>query len=141
MALQSRRGFTRQPESRNVHILGSRLSKTPPKFHEKTPKETEKERNGRGRGKKRAKFWAVRRRAVRWRKGSGVGWSGAGWSRGVQTNNNHNNHNHNNTNTARNGVWRPTQKKCGPEGWRGEGAPKVGPEGWAPKGRAPSPRV
>ena len=37
-----------------------RPSKTPPKFNEKTPRETQKERNGGGRGKKRAKFWAVR---------------------------------------------------------------------------------
>ena len=37
---------------------------TPSKFNEKTPRETEKERNGGGRGKKRAKFLAVRRREV-----------------------------------------------------------------------------
>ena len=36
---QSRWGFTRQPESPNVHILGSRSSKTPPKFNEKTQRE------------------------------------------------------------------------------------------------------
>ena len=46
--------------------LGSGFQ-TPPKFNEQTPRETEKERNGGGReeGKKRAKFWAVRRRPVR----------------------------------------------------------------------------
>ena len=31
---------------------------TPPKFHEKTPKERQKERKWGERGKKRAKFWA-----------------------------------------------------------------------------------
>ena len=52
-------GFTRQPESPNVHTSGSRPSKTPPKFHEKTPREREKKNeNGGGRGKKNAKFWA-----------------------------------------------------------------------------------
>ena len=39
-----RRGFTRQPESPNVHILGFRPSKTPPKFSEKTPREGKQER-------------------------------------------------------------------------------------------------
>ena len=47
-----------------MHILGSRSSKIQPKFNEKTPRETHKERNGGGRGKKRAKFWAVRRKVV-----------------------------------------------------------------------------
>ena len=48
-------GFRRQPESPNGHILRSRPSKkTPPQFNEKTPGETQKERNGGGRGKKRA---------------------------------------------------------------------------------------
>ena len=50
-----------------------RSCKTPPKFHEKKPREREeKSENGGGRGIKRAKFWAVR--GVRLR------WSGAGWS-------------------------------------------------------------
>ena len=40
---------------------GSRPSKTPPKFHEKTPRERQKERNG-GKRRKRAKFWAAQRR-------------------------------------------------------------------------------
>ena len=35
LGARSRRGFTRQPESSNVHF--SRPSKTPPKFHETTP--------------------------------------------------------------------------------------------------------
>ena len=48
----------------NVHILGFRNSKTPPKSNEKTPKGGKKECCG-GRGKKRAKFWAVRRWTVR----------------------------------------------------------------------------
>ena len=41
---QSRRRFTRQPESPNVHMSGSRPSKTPPKFNERTPKREKKER-------------------------------------------------------------------------------------------------
>ena len=48
-------------EPKRVH-LRVRPSKTPPKFQEKTPRETEKERNGGGRGGKKAKFWAVRGR-------------------------------------------------------------------------------
>ena len=54
--LWGRRGFTRQAESPNVHISRPRASKTPPKFHVKTPKEKEKERNGGGRGKKKREF-------------------------------------------------------------------------------------
>ena len=38
----------------------ARRFKKPPKFHEKTPRETQNERNGGGRGKK-AKFWASHR--------------------------------------------------------------------------------
>ena len=38
------------------------MFQTPPKFHEKTPRETQKERNDGGRGKKSAKLWAVLRR-------------------------------------------------------------------------------
>ena len=48
-----------QTENPNVHILGFRPSKTPPKFNEKTPRETQKERNGGGKGKKERNFWAV----------------------------------------------------------------------------------
>ena len=60
-----RRGFTRQSESPNVHISGSRPSKTPPKFNEKDQEEREKRiKTVAGEGKKRAKFWAVRRRGV-----------------------------------------------------------------------------
>ena len=56
--LRGRRGFTRQPEnSKRVHFRVPALQ-TPPKFHEKTPRETQKERNGGGRGKKNARnFW------------------------------------------------------------------------------------
>ena len=45
-----------QPEGPNVHILGSRPSKTPPKFHEKTHREREKKT--REEEKKRAKMGA-----------------------------------------------------------------------------------
>ena len=51
-----RRGFTRQPESPNVHISGFPAFKTPPKFNEKTPRETQKERNGGGKGKKKSEI-------------------------------------------------------------------------------------
>ena len=37
----------------------SRVFKTPPKLHEKTPEREEKNESCGGRGKKRAKFWAV----------------------------------------------------------------------------------
>ena len=40
------------PRTPNVHIWWPRRFKTPPKFHEKTPRETQKQRNGGGRGKK-----------------------------------------------------------------------------------------
>ena len=53
-------GPTRQPRTPNGHML----QKTPPKFHEKTPKETEKERKGSGRGNKESENLAVRRRGV-----------------------------------------------------------------------------
>ena len=39
-----------------MHIIGFGPSKTPPKFNEKTPRETQKERNGGGRGKKERNF-------------------------------------------------------------------------------------
>ena len=59
-------GFTRQPESPNVHISGFRPSKTPTKFNERTPRERKKNENcGGRREKKERNFWAVRRRAVR----------------------------------------------------------------------------
>ena len=61
-----RRGFTRQPESPNVHISGPLPSKTPTKFNKRTPRERKKNENcGGKREKKKAKFWVVRRRAVR----------------------------------------------------------------------------
>ena len=41
---QSRQGFTRQPESPNVHISGSRPSKKTPKIVVRTPKREKKER-------------------------------------------------------------------------------------------------
>ena len=70
-----RRGFTRQPESPNVHISGSRRFKNTTKFHEKTSQRERKKRRKdpqerkerkrnfrREREKKRAKFWAVQRK-------------------------------------------------------------------------------
>ena len=41
------------PRTPNVHISGHLRFKTPPKFYEKTPRETQKERNGGGKGKKK----------------------------------------------------------------------------------------
>ena len=50
-ARPGRRARTRQPEnSKRAHF---RALQTPPKLHEKTPRETQKERNGGGRGKKK----------------------------------------------------------------------------------------
>ena len=49
---------TRQPEnSKRAHLSVPTLQ-TPPKFHEKTPREGRKERILRREGEKRAKFWA-----------------------------------------------------------------------------------
>ena len=48
-------GFTWQPESPNVHIWGSRNSKTPPTFHEKTPREEARKKTVAGEGKKKAR--------------------------------------------------------------------------------------
>ena len=55
--LWGRRGFTRQPEnSKRAHFRPRRF-KTPPKFHERTPKRGKKERKMvAGEGKKNAKF-------------------------------------------------------------------------------------
>ena len=48
--------FTQQPEnSKRAHLRVPALQ-TPPKFHENTPRETQKERNGGGRGKKARNF-------------------------------------------------------------------------------------
>ena len=50
-------------ESPNVYFGWLRPSKTPPKFNEKTPREsTKSEILGGGRKKKRARFWAVQRK-------------------------------------------------------------------------------
>ena len=55
--LRGRRGFTRQPEnSKRAHLTPPALQ-TPQKFHEKTPRERQKEQKWGGRGKKSAKFW------------------------------------------------------------------------------------
>ena len=58
--LRGRRGFTQQPEnSKRAHLSAPALQ-TPPKFHEKTPREREREKkseNGSGRGKKSANFF------------------------------------------------------------------------------------
>ena len=57
----------RPPGFKQAHFR-SRPTKTPPKFHEKIPQREKKSEIWSGRGKKRAKFWAVRRREVllRW---------------------------------------------------------------------------
>ena len=99
-----------KPWRPNVHILGSRPSKTPSKFNEKTPRETEKERNGGGRGEKKREIL-----------GGPAGGRGGGL-------NNHNNHNHNN-----NQEQQPQQPQPQPN------LEEVGPKGGAPKGRSSSP--
>ena len=57
---------TRQPGTPNVHISGPRRFKHHQNSTRRTPKREKEERTNcsAGRGKKRAKFWAVRRRAV-----------------------------------------------------------------------------
>ena len=67
-----RRGFTRQPESPNVHISGFRPSKTPTKFHERTPRERKKNANCGGRREKKERNFGR----------SGGGLSGGGLSGG-----------------------------------------------------------
>ena len=58
-----------QPESKRAH-LRVRDSKTPPKFHEKTPQEREERVTiVAGEVKKNAKCWGGRRRAVHRRRG------------------------------------------------------------------------
>ena len=69
--------------------------KTPPKFNEKTPRETQKERNGGGRGKKKSEILGGPAEGGSGGGGSSGGVVGGRWSREVQTNN-HNNHNYNN---------------------------------------------
>ena len=66
-----RRGFTRQPESPNVHISGFRRSKHHQNSTRRHPERHRKSKTVAGKGRKRAKFWAVRRRGVQWRGGGG----------------------------------------------------------------------
>ena len=84
--VRSRLGFTPQPESPNVDIWGPRSPKTPPKFKKKTPRENRKNENCGGRGKKKAKFWGVRRKGVQERAVLGKGGPGEGrsWGRAVR---------------------------------------------------------
>ena len=57
--LWGRRGFTRQPENQTCTFQGPGPSKTPPKFHEKTPQRDRKRAKWwRERETKRANFWA-----------------------------------------------------------------------------------
>ena len=74
-----------------MHISGILRFKTPPKFNEKTPRETQKERNGGRKGKNKSAILGGPAEG-----GPVEGGSGGRWSREVQTSNNHNNHNHNN---------------------------------------------
>ena len=72
-------GVSRQPESPNVHISGPRPS-NPTKIPRKDPQEREERMKiVAGEGKKRAKFWAVRRRGGPARSVR-CGWSG-GWAK------------------------------------------------------------
>ena len=58
----SRRGFTQQPENSKCAHFRDPALQTPPKFHERTPKREKERKLWRERKKKKAKFWAVRRR-------------------------------------------------------------------------------
>ena len=58
-------GFTRQPESPNAHISGSRPSKTPPKFNERTPKREKNVKTVAGEGKQERNFGWSSEGAVR----------------------------------------------------------------------------
>ena len=82
--LWGRRGFTRQPEnSKRAHFRAPALQ-TPPKFHEKTPRERKKKENCGGGGKKARNFGRSGGRwGVPWREGSGGRVPGQGvWERG-----------------------------------------------------------
>ena len=79
---QSRRGFTRHPESPNVHISVSRPSKTPPKFKERTAKRGKNNENGGGRGEQKERnFGRSSGGGVRERE-SGRRWFGGSGGRG-----------------------------------------------------------
>ena len=73
---RSRQGFTRQPESPNVHISRVPAFKNTTKIQREDRPERRKNEISGGRGKKRAKFWAVRRRGPS-SGGSGPGEGGA----------------------------------------------------------------
>ena len=64
---------TTAPEIHTCTFQGPGASKTPPKFHKKTPRETKKRAKMVAGEGKIAKFWAVRRRG-----GPAEGWSGGG---------------------------------------------------------------
>ena len=51
-----------EPETPNVHILGSQCFKHHPNSTRRHPEKDKKSENGAGERQKRAKFWAVRRR-------------------------------------------------------------------------------
>ena len=75
-----------------MHISGHRRSKH---HQHSTRRHPERQRNSEtvaGKGRKRAKFWAVRRRGVQWRGGP------------AQTSNIHNNHNRNNAKPGTSGA-------------------------------------
>ena len=75
------------PRIPNVHISGFRSSKTPTKFNERAQERHKKNEMVAGKGRKRAKFWAVRRKAVR-------------RSPNPQPQNNNNDNKHNTTTTT-----------------------------------------
>ena len=53
------RGFTRRPKNSKRAHFRAPTCQTPPKFHEKTPRERRKERILRREREKKAKFWAT----------------------------------------------------------------------------------
>ena len=67
---------TRQPKNSKRAHLRAPAFKTPPKFNEKTPRETQKERNGGGKGKKKREILGGPAEGVQWRGGPAEGGPG-----------------------------------------------------------------
>ena len=93
----SRRGFTRQPEPKRVHFRPPALRKHHQNSTRRHPERDKKSKHGAGRGKKRAKFWAVRRRGVRRKVG--------------RTHKNRTHNTHNTTNNTHNKQFKNTKKQ------------------------------
>ena len=75
---RSRRGFTRQPKSPNVHIRAPRRFKHHQNSTRRPPEREERVKIVAGEGRKRAKFWAVLGRMGPGKDGPGKGGLGKG---------------------------------------------------------------